>query len=160
MVDTCTCIHTFMRACINTSSTCMHTYTHTSVPSCRFAPHTVVNCLYEFSWTPTMHNAHEAVQWVCVCLVADPQAGISRDQRPKDEYIYMVKKNIHGHIWPSCACFRLPLPTSFRLSLPRLGQETSDVAEIDNPGAEKAGKVLLVFFPVVFLENAFFQVCT
>ena len=98
-------------------------------------------------------------EWVC--LVADPQAGISRDQRPKDEYIYIYgEKNIHGHIWPSCACFRLPLPTSFRLSLPRLGQETSDVAEIDNPGAEKAGKVLLVFFPVVFLENAFLQVCT
>ena len=51
-------------------------------------------------------------------------------------------------------------PTSFRLSLPCLGQETSDVAEIENPGAEKAGKVLLVFFPVVFLENAFFQVRT
>ena len=45
-------------------------------------------------------------------------------------------------------------PTSFRLSLPRLGQETSDVAEIENPGAEKAGKVLLVFF-VVFLEMHF-----
>ena len=40
----------------------------------------------------------------------------------------------------------MPIPTSFRLSLPRLGQETSDVAEIENPGAEKAGKVLLVFF--------------
>ena len=50
-------------------------------------------------------------------------------------------------------------PTSFRLSLPCLGQETSDVAENENPGAEKAGKVLLVFF-VVFLENAFFQVRT
>ena len=100
MVDTCTCIHTFMRACINTSSTCMHTYTHTSVPSCRFAPHTVVNCLYEFSWTPTMHNAYEAVQWVCVCLVADPQAGISRDQRPKDEYIYIWWEK---HTWPYMA---------------------------------------------------------
>ena len=32
--------------------------------------------------------------------------------------------------------------------------------ENENPGAEKAGKVLLVFFPVVFLENAFFQVRT
>ena len=67
---------------------------------------------------------------------------------------------IKKHKWPSCACFRLPLPTSFRLSLPRLGQETADVAEIEVPGAEKAGKVLLVFFPVVFLENAFLQVCT
>ena len=37
-------------------------------------------------------------------------------------------------------------PTSFRLSLPCLGQETSDVAENENPGAEKAGKVFLVFF--------------
>jgi hypothetical protein len=45
------------------------------------------------------------------------------------------------------------------LSLPRLGQETSDGAENENPGAEKAGKVLLVFF-VGFLENAFFQVRT
>ena len=45
-------------------------------------------------------------------------------------------------------------PTSFRLSLPCLGQETSDVAENENPGAEKAGKVLLVFF-VVFLEMHF-----
>ena len=158
MVDTCTCIHTFMRACINTSSTCMHTYTH----KC-----TVMQICSTYSSELSVRvflNTYDAqCLWsrpmsVCVCLVADPQAGISRDQRPKDEYIY-GEKNIHGHIWPSCACFRLPLPTSFRLSLPRLGQETSDVAEIDNPGAEKAGKVLLVFFPVVFLENAFLQVC-
>ena len=156
-------MHTYIHANMHKYIQYMHAHvhTHTSVPSCRFAPHTVVNCLYEFSWTPTMHNAHEAVQWVCVCVWSQTPKQVYHGIKDQKMNIYIYgEKNIHGHIWPSCACFRLPLPTSFRLSLPRLGQETSDVAEIDNPGAEKAGKVLLVFFPVVFLENAFFQVCT
>ena len=158
-------MHTYIHASMHKYIQYMHAHvhTHTSVPSCRFAPHTVVNCLYEFSWTPTMHNAYEAVQWVCVCVFGrrPPSRYITGSKTKRWIYIYNIWwKNIHSHIWPSCACFRLPLPTSFRLSLPRLGQETSDVAEIENPGAEKAGKVLLVFFPVVFLENAFLQVCT
>ena len=85
----------------------------------------------------------------CVCVFGrrPPSRYITGSKTKRWIYIYNIWwKNIHSHIWPSCACFRLPLPTSFRLSLPRLGQETSDVAEIDNPGAEKAGKVLLVFF--------------
>ena len=42
-----------------------------------------------------------------------------------------------------CLCFLLS--ASFCFSLPRLGQETSDVAEMEETGTEKAGKVLLVF---------------
>jgi len=41
--------------------------------------------------------------------------------------------------------------------LPCLAQETPDVAGIDKPGTEKAGKVLLVC-SLIFLERPFFQV--
>ena len=65
-------------------------------------------------------------------------------------YLYiLIKKTL------SCACLCFLLSASFCFSLPRLGQETSDVAEMEETGTEKAGKVLLVCF-VGFLEKMFF----
>ena len=56
---------------------------------------------------------------------------------------------------PGVAAFGPVLAGVFAL----FGQETPDVAGIDKPGTEKAGKVLLVC-SLIFLERPFFQVRT
>ena len=103
MVDTCTCIHTFMRACINTSSTCMHTYTHTH--KC-----TVMQICSTYSSELSVRvflNTYDAqCLWsrpmsVCVCVWSQTPKQVYhgiKDQK-MNIYIYMVKK----HTWPYMA---------------------------------------------------------
>ena len=70
--------------------------------------------------------------------------------------IYIISKFWDSVKYPSgVAAFGPVLAGVFAL----FGQETSDVAEIDKPGTEEAGKVLLVFL-VIFLGRLFFQVRT
>ena len=72
------------------------------------------------------------------------------------KYIYIISKFWDSVKYPSgVAAFGPVLAGVFAL----FGQETSDVAEIDKPGTEEAGKVLLVFL-VIFLGRLFFQVRT
>ena len=72
-------------------------------------------------------------------------------------YIYYIISKFWDSVkYPSgVAAFGPVLAGVFAL----FGQETPDVAGIDKPGTEKAGKVLLVC-SLIFLERPFFQVRT
>ena len=114
-----------------------------------------------------MHTFNDSLECNCVqTTVIDPDVGISRG--PKLSIYIMsclcgyicIYLNMHVNIyiciiWCIDCVFVTRNKHIFRrscpLSLPFLGQETSDVAETGKPGTEKAGTVVFyVFFQFLF----------